>query len=204
MPGVLEDIQSSIHHSGDVEAVGDKLVQAARQKLDINAGIAEKKDELKKSAHDLQVVAEDSSENLVSLRPRPPRSRRVRIVSTPAGGAMDMFGEVAPQSTVFKPSTAVQRRNRRQRTLSTPLSGDMFGDTAAVMLAPGEVLLNVVDDTGKKFPIKVKDEVAKKIKTSTKPLSLVEMKKETEFVGEYLDGFVRSKGRERSLSNLSK
>lgn len=117
---------------------------------------------------------------------------------------MDMFGEVAPQSTVFKPSTAVQRRNRRQRTLSTPLSGDMFGDTAAVMLAPGEVLLNVVDDTGKKFPIKVKDEVAKKIKTSTKPLSLVEMKKETEFVGEYLDGFVRSKGRERSLSNLSK
>ena len=115
-----------------------------------------------------------------------------------------MFGEVAPKSTVFQPTGALRARSRRQRTLSTPLSGDMFGDTAAVMLAPGEVLLNVVDDTGKKYPIKVKEDVSNQIKTSTKPMTLVEMRRETDFVGEYLDGFVRSKGRERSLSNLSK
>ena len=200
MPGCVEDF--SEHVVGDIEKVSDKLVTAAREKLETNAHLAEKKDELRLS-NNLGSLTEDQDVPAALPKRRPPR-RRVRIVSTPAGGAMDMFGEVPPKSTVFQPNAAVRTRSRRQRTLSTPLSGDMFGDTAAVMLAPGEVLLNIIDKDGKKYPIKVKEEVNKKIKDSTKPLTLVEMKRETEFTGQYLDGFIRSKGRERSLSNVSK
>ncbi len=201
MPGCVEDF--SDHVSGDIEKVSDKLVLAARQKLETNAHLAEKKDELRLSTNNLAALTEDQDLPTPLPKKRPPR-RRVRIVSTPIGGAMDMFGEVPAKSTVFQPNAAMRTRSRRQRTLSTPLSGDMFGDTAAVMLAPGEVLLNIVDKDGKKYPIKVKEEVNKKIKDSTKPLTLVEMKRETEFTGQYLDGFIRSKGRERSLSNVSK
>ena len=67
---------------------------------------------------------------------------------------------------------------------------------------PLAVLFNVVDSSGKKMPIKVMDEVYKKIKASTVPLTLTELKRETAFAGEYLDGFIRKQGRSRTLSNL--
>jgi hypothetical protein len=134
---------------------------------------------------------------------RPPK-RRVRIVSTPAGNKQDMFGVVAPEgSSGFQPSASVRARARRQKTLSSPLTGNMFDDTAAVALGPGEVLLNVTDAEGKKMRVRVDEELYKKMKENTVPLTLQEAKKETIFAGEFLDGFVRKEGRSRTMSNLS-
>jgi hypothetical protein len=53
------------------------------------------------------------------------------------------------------------------------------------------------------MPLKIDEELYKKMKDSTVPLTLQELKKQTNFVGEFLDGHVRKEGRSRTLSNLS-
>lgn len=203
-PGLIDDI-SKHEKTFDSTHVANALVEEARKKLETSAQMAETKDNLRMASQKdvmASIGEDDSLKNLPKPSVPPPR-RRVRITSTPAGGG-DMFGEVTPQA-LFRPGASIRGvgpRRGRQRTVSTPLSGDMFGDTAAVVLAPGEVLLNVVDSNGKKMPIKVMDEVYKKIKASTVPLTLTELKRETAFAGEYLDGFIRKQGRSRTLSNL--
>lgn len=204
MPGFVEDLNC---HGGDIEAVSGKLVEEARKKLETRANMAEMKDDLRmhstlEAKSDMSQINEYTGDSGIGSLARPPR-RRVRIVSTPAGKGHDMFGEVPPAAPVFQPSAPVRARGRRQRTVSTPISGDMFGDTAAVVLAPGEVLLNIVEAHGNKIPIKVHQDLYKKMKESNIPLSLSEVTKETNFVGTYLDGFVRKEGRSRTLSSLS-
>lgn len=204
MPGFVEDLNC---HGGDIEAVSGKLVEEARRKLETRANMAEMKDDLRMHSAlpakaDMSQINEYTGDSGIGSLARPPR-RRVRIVSTPAGKGQDMFGALPPAAPVFQPSAPVRARGRRQRTVSTPISGDMFGDTAAVVLAPGEVLLNIVEANGNKIPIKVHQDLYKKMKESNIPLSLSEVTKETNFVGNYLDGFVRKEGRSRTLSSLS-
>lgn len=200
MPGLVDNLSS--HHGNDIEAVSNQLVEAARQKLQTNAEIAQGKDDLRMSSRNLGAIDEDAgaTSKAPSERRRP---TRVRIVSTPAGSAIDMFGAAPTNSTVFQPKTTL-RGNSRSKTLSTPLNGDMFGDSTSSLLAPGEILLNVVDTSGKKYSIKVMGEVYEKIKGSKAPLMLTDAKDDSENVGTYLDGFVRMKSRDRSLSNVSR
>ena len=173
-------------------------MQEASTRLDQSAHKAEKTDQVMLSVPEVRAVA-----------PKP--KRRVRIVSTPAGGG-DMFAELgAPLSAsasavpVFQPLAPIggASRRRRQRTLSSPVTGDIFGDTTPVVLGPGEVLANIVTSAGKKHPVKMDEKLFKKVCGSQTPLVLVEEKKETNFAGEYLDGFIRHSGRSRALSNLS-
>jgi len=210
-PGFVEDLSQ---HEGDVESVSANLVEAARRKLENSVVLSATKDDLRMNtlpsmapmspfSGGMAPISEAEGGTPAKSPIRPPR-RRVRIVSTPAGKRQDMFGEVAPEGSGFQPSASVRARARRQKTLSTPLTGNMFGDTAAaVVLAPGEVLLNVTDAEGKKMRVRVDEELYKKMKESTVPLTLQEAKKETIFAGEFLDGFVRKEGRSRTLSNLS-
>jgi len=204
MPGLIDDLN---HHENDIEEFSDKLVEEARKKLEKRANMAEMKDDLRmypattlQPKDTIPSISENGENENVPAR-RPPR-RRVRIVSTPVGHGNEMFGEVVPTPGVFQPSAPLRPR-RRQRTISTPLSGSMFGDQAAVVLGPGEILVHVVEPDGNKIPFKIQDALLKKMKETNIPLSLIEAAKETSFEGNYLDGFVRKDGKSRTLSSLS-
>ncbi len=194
MPGVVDNLGED----ANAEELAGKLVSEARGTLDKSAHVAENTDKV--------MMAEVPQPKPVAPRPR----RRIRIVSTPAGGG-DIFAEptsplAGPSETtsVFQPSAPVGgQRRRRNRTLSTPISGEMFGDTAPVVIAPGQVLVNIMDSTGKKYPVKVPKATMDKISSSTAPLVLVEERKDANIVGSFLDGFIRKEGRQRAASNLS-
>jgi hypothetical protein len=192
-PGVIDDMQQG--QSGN--AVSEKLVEEARKKLNQSVLKAEEKDNF--------ISSMDHKSEGQTSRPR----RRVRIVSTPAGGHRNMFAEpgqpapvteTVPLQTAFQPSESIVPRRRRMRALSTPLSGDMFGDTSPVVLAPGEVLVHVVDNDGAKYPVKIDAQVLDKIRNATTPLSLTDLQSENSLTGVYLDGFVRRPGKSRSNS----
>jgi len=194
-PGFVDDlVESDNGEVDDTQALTRKLAREASKRLDKSAHKAEKTDQVMLSVPEVGVVA-------------PIRKRRVRIVSTPVGGG-DMFAEpgALPASATsvpaFQPLAPVggASRRRRHRTLSSPVTGDMFGDTTPVVLGPGEVLANIVTSAGKKHPVKMDEKLLKKVCGSQTPLVLMEEKKETSFVGNYLDGFIRKDGRSRALS----
>ena len=196
-PGVIDDMQHGCEAVQSANAVSEKLVEEARKKLSQSVMKAEEKDKFLTS---MEKRNEDQAG-----RPR----RRVRIVSTPAGGHRDMFAEpghptpileTVPMPTSFQPSESILPRRRRMRALSTPLSGDMFGDTSPVVLAPGEVLVHVIDNNGTKYPVKMDSAVLDKIRNATTPLSLMEVQSENSLTGVFLDGFVRRPGKLRSNS----
>jgi hypothetical protein len=196
-PGVIDDMQHGSELGQSANAVSEKLVEEARKKLDQSVMKAEEKDNF--------IASMDKRNEDQKSRPR----RRVRIVSTPAGGHKNMFAEPGhptpitesvPMPTAFQPSESIVPRRRRMRALSTPLSGDMFGDTSPIVLAPGEVLVHVVDNDGGKYPVKMDSAVLDKIRNSTTPLSLTELQTENSLTGVFLDGYVRRPGRARSNS----
>eukprot|EP00558_Chaetoceros_sp_UNC1202_P006423 CAMPEP_0197244998 /NCGR_PEP_ID=MMETSP1429-20130617/9929_1 /TAXON_ID=49237 /ORGANISM="Chaetoceros sp., Strain UNC1202" /LENGTH=745 /DNA_ID=CAMNT_0042705431 /DNA_START=63 /DNA_END=2300 /DNA_ORIENTATION=+ len=198
-PGVLE----GLGENDDVEALSGKLVEEARNRLDKSSHKSDRSDNM------LTSVGENNT-SLGAPSRRAPR-RRIRIVSTPSGAGKDMFGALTPAASqpFFKPELPVAPSflKRRNRTMSTPLSGDMFGaGSSPVVLAAGEVLVNIVEQDGKKMPVKLKQETFNKIRLGGNPLTLIESKKVTTFEGQYLDGFVRGSltaARARSNSNLS-
>merc|ERR1719491_1012276 len=127
------------------------------------------------------------------------RRFRSKTTSTPAGhhGLNSMFHQ--PQE-IFQPRGLVRRMSK---TKSSPLSGDMWKDSAAVVVSQGEVVVTVTDPKGEKFMSKMKTETLNYMRNAVGPVTLVQVATAATFEGQYLDGFVRRKGRTKTLSNLS-
>lgn len=202
-PGVVDDLAEG---GEDVEAVSGRLVEEARNRLDKSSH--QTQDDKASSMLGVSTISEDAKQDFFApTSSAPPRRRRIRIVSTPAAGGKGIFGEVEDAAPVahFQPAAPMGPRRRRTRTMSTPLSGDMFGDTSSVVLGAGEVLVSIVEQGGKKIPVKLTKETLERIRESKTLLTLVEARKPDTFEGNYLEGFVRkpSTRRNKSASNNS-
>ena len=195
MPGVVEEIVDS-EHGGAAANVAERVVMEAQKKLDHSEHLDGKKDQVLSQIE--MGVGDSISETGGAVPSSRTARKRVKIVSTPIGGG-DMF---AGGSEVFQP-VAPLRRRRRVKTMSTPISGAMWGDTTTVVLAPGEILVNVLGPNNEKFAAKMKQATYKKLSEAGTPFALTAEEEDTQFVGQYLDGFVRRKGRTRSVSNVS-
>jgi Kef-type K+ transport system membrane component KefB len=191
IPGAVAEMVESAH-DGKVAGgtpLAEKLFNEAQEKLERSEHKDSKKDEvLSRIDMGVMPISETSA-----LRTRAP-SKRIRIVSTPVGGG-GMFNE---GTEVFKPAAPLRQR-RRHKTMSTPLSGDMWGENTTVVLTPGEVLVNVIGPNNVKYAAKMKEETLTRLRTGGAPLTLVELQQDSF----NLDGFVRRKGRVRSLSNVA-
>eukprot|EP01083_Nonionella_stella_P278645 947665_1 len=149
-------------------------------------------------------------------RPSTAMSRQ-RVVSRPCSSAGDMFEEEVGTTqenagaTKFRPLAPLGNRRHRERTLSNPVSvngGDpMFGDdhANAIMVAPGEVLVNIMSSSGKLRPAKMTEDIFENIfdSSTNSALMLTEDKEETNVVGNFLEGFIRNSRRNHAISNLS-
>ena len=181
-PGVVDEIVDSEHGGIATQNVAERLAREAQKNLD--------KSEHKDVERD-ETLCDLKNNDVDSLRTRP-RPKRVKIVSTPIGGG-DMF---LGGTEVFQPKNSVPRR-RRKKTMSTPISGDMWGDTTTVVLAPGEILVNIIGPNDEKYASKMKEEEFKKVKESGTPQLLAIAEADRQFMGQYLDGFVRGRGGSR-------
>ena len=76
----------------------------------------------------------------------------------------------------------------------------MWNDPASVVVNHEEVVVTVTGPKGEKFLSKMKTVTLDSMRKASGPLTLVELKTSSTFEGEYLDGFVRRKGRIRNLS----
>lgn len=191
LPGIVGQI-----NEGSVRGeIGLELTKEAQKNLDISEHQGKRESKLGK-------INETFAATTTSA---PTRRKRVRIVSTPVGGG-DMFvegGEGGDLSGIFQPSAPVRNRRRRVKTMSTPISGDMWGDTTTVILGPDEVLVNILGDNDEKFPAKM-TKATYKLLTTGEPMLLTKAQEDTQFTGQFLDGFVRGHGRRtRSISNIS-
>ena len=196
MPGVVDQVtESSTHESAAPDNLAERLAREAQKSLDKSEHRATEKDKMLSS---MTSGITPISENGASA-PQRTRKKRVRIVSTPAGGG-DMFGG---EEAIFQPKGAVRGRNRRSKTMSTPLSGDMWGEENTVVLSPGEVLVHVIGPNDKKYSAKMKEGTLKLISEAESPILLSGGEEDREFVGQYLDGFVRRTGRRKSISSKS-
>lgn len=189
MPGIVDQI-----NEGSVKGeIGLELTREAQKNLDISEHQG-KRDSI------LGRINENGAPATTGARTRP---KRVKIVSTPAGGG-DMFAEGgADLSEIFRPVAPMRNRRRRVKTMSTPISGDMWGDTTTVVLGPDEILVNILGEKNEKFPAKMK-KATYKLLTTGEPILLTTAQENTQFTGQFLDGFVRGHGRRtRSISNVS-
>jgi hypothetical protein len=123
--------------------------------------------------------------------------KRVKILSTPIGGG-DMF---TGETELFQPTAPL--RKSRVKTMSTPISGDMWDDTTTVVLGPGEMLINIIGPNDEKFPAKMKEETFKHLSDGGTPSTLVAAGESTQFIGQYLDGFVRRRERGSKTKSFS-
>lgn len=199
VPGIVDEIVDESQRGGG-EATGPRniaeiVAKEAQQKLDKSEHKDAQKDELL-SKFEMGAIKEDGVSD--AIQERRARRKRVKIVSTPIGGG-DMF---AGGTEIFQPTAPIRRR-RRVKTMSTPLSGDMWGDSATVVLGPGELLVNVIGPNNEKFAAKMKQETYNLLTVGGTPITLEKATDETNFTEQYLDGFVRRQGRQRSTSNLS-
>merc|ERR1712038_1345861 len=177
-PGVLDNFVGEDNSSSATQTpITKQLLDEAQQKLDKSEHLGSRKDEIMKGPTGMGAINEnEGSANGVAAESsiggtRPGKKIRFKTVSTPVGGG-DFFTPPV-DGPLFQPAAPVRPR-RRVRTMSTPMSGDMFNETSTV------------DKLG-----------------SGNPLTLVELEQSTTFEGQYLEGFVRRKGRSRSVSNLS-
>jgi len=180
-PGVVDEIVDSEHGGVPAQNVAERVAKEAQKNLDRSEHKDTQKDEILSSFANSEVGAP------IRTRPRP---KRVKIVSTPIGGG-DMF---TGGTEVFQPKDTLRRR-RRVKTMSTPISGDMWGDTTTVVLAPGEILVNIIGPNDEKYASKMKEETYKLLKESGTPQLLTIAQPDTQFMGQYLDGFVRRSNR---------
>ena len=208
VPGVVSALVESTHQDpdggvthSDHNNIAEAVANEARKKLDKSEHQAQapSHDTLKTTNLELGTVME-GGEGSYSKNNAMTRSKRVKVTSTPMGGGVDIF---SGGTEVFQPVNPLgHNRRRRMRAMSTPISGDLFGDTTPVILGPGEILVNVTGPDSQKYAAKMKEELYKKMSTSSIPLTLVEEKKEN-FGIQYLDGFVRRPNNQRSLSIAS-
>merc|ERR1712038_1673981 len=185
-PGVLDNFVGEDNSSSATQTpITKQLLDEAQQKLDKSEHLDSRKDEIMKGPTGMGAINEnEGSANGVAAESsiggtRPGKKIRFKTVSTPVGGG-DFFTPPV-DGPLFQPAAPVRPR-RRVRTMSTPMSGDMFNETSTVVVAAGEVVVTVTGPKGEKY--------MSKMKSST-------------FEGQYLEGFVRRKGRSRSVSNLS-
>jgi hypothetical protein len=188
-PGVVNEIVESQHNGSsdhcDLERnISERLAMEAEKNLDWSAKRETKKEEF-------------LSQMKLGTGPNGrPRTKRVRIGSTPIGGG-DMF---AGGTAVFQPKDPL--RKTRAKTTSTTISGDMWGETTTVVLGPGEILINVIGPNDEKFAAKMREETYVKLCQSGTPFTLDMIGEETQFHGQYLDGFVRRE-RRKTLPSTS-
>ncbi len=196
VPDIIDEIidESQQGSGGSTRNIAEIVAKEAQKNLDKSEHKDAKKDEML-TQFEMGAINEEGN-NAVQVRRE--RRKRVKIVSTPIGGG-DMF---SGSTEIFQP-TAPLRRRRRVKTMSTPLSGDMWGDSATVVLGPGEVLVNVIGPNNEKYAAKMKEDTLKLLSSGGAPITLEKSVDNKQFTENYLDGFVRRKGRQRSLSNLS-
>ena len=194
VPGIVDELKDeSTRGESSARNIAEIVAREAQEKLDKSEHKDAKKDELL-SQLEMGAISEEGG----AVQKRRERKKRVKIVSTPIGGG-DMFSS---GTEIFQPTAAIRRR-RRVKTMSTPLAGDMWGDTATVILGPGEVLVNILGQNNEKYAAKMKQETYDLLTAGGTPIMLEKAVDETHFTEQYLDGFVRREGRQRSVSNLS-
>lgn len=200
IPGVLDEITEASAHGENLTNVSSKLAEEAQMRLN-NSRHKEVTKDLGLSQFQSTRLPSTKEESITEeSNLAPTRQKRVKVVSTPINGG-DMFD---PNKELFQPTAPLRRPRRRMRTMSTPISGDMFGDTTTVILGPGEVLVNVTGkDKNKSYVAKMKEDTFKLLSESGVPITLTTVEVNKQFSGQYLDGFVRREGRKRSVSNLS-
>jgi len=197
MPTVLEEIAS-----GQPSAHGtlhDSLIVAAQSCLNKHENKDKQKDTVQTIASGIPSISEDMSSSGITSTGR--KFRMTKTTSTPAGAQNSDAIFHQPQE-IFKPANPVRRRNR-MKTKSTPLSGDMWKDPASVVVNHTEILVTVTGPGGEKFMSKMKTATLDNIRKASGPVTLVELETGATFEGQYLDGFVRRKGKTRTLSSLS-
>jgi len=202
MPEILEEIadgEPSAHGTG----INDSLITEAQSCLNRHENKDKRKDTVlaKFNSGVPPTINESgvSSSNGITAAGR--KFRMTKTTSTPAGQHNTDAIFHQPRE-IFKPADPVRRRGRT-RTKSSPLSGDMWNTPASVVVNHSEVLVTVTGPGGEKFMSKMKGTTLDNIRKASGPLTLVEVATGATFEGEYLDGFVRRKGRTRTLSGLS-
>ena len=196
-PSVVNEIVDKSEHGGN--AVTQNIAERVAMEAEINLGKSEHKDNKKDEM--LSKIENGAGAHVSGTDPPKPRrqNKRIKIVSTPIGGG-DMF---AGGTEVFQPHASLTRRRRREKTMSTPISGDMWGDTTTVVLAPGEILINVIGPNDEKYAAKMKEETYKILRESGNPQLITIAEPDTQFMGQYLDGFVRRTYKPASISSIS-
>lgn len=180
---MIKEIESMV-----VAAIGqqDSVITISRWLPGVAAGDLENVGNISEALVKEAQTNLNKSEHRATVLPQPGKS--VAFASTPT-------------DAVFTPSAPL--RSRRRKTMSTPLSGDMWKDTASVVLAPGEMVVNISGNNGVQYPAKMKSTTFANVKASNGATTLVEESQSETFEGQYLDGFVRRRGRTRQLSNMS-
>lgn len=198
LPGIMDEITEHSAHGVKTVNIAERLALEAKVTLDKNEQLASKKDELLTRMESGRMESVEQTDTLSAL---PTSSKRVRIknLSNPSG---EMFGIAAGTEGIFQPTAPISRR-RRTRALSTPIAGNMWGDNTTVVLGPGEILVDIIGPDGKKHPAKMKQETFKQVSGGGNPVMLTVEEADKQFVGKYLDGFVRKQGRTRSVSSKS-
>ncbi len=199
MPGIMDEITEHSTHGVETVNIAERLALEAKVTLDKHEQRATKKDEIL-SRLEAGRTGMESIEQTDTLSALPSSGKRVRIknLSNPSG---EMFGAAEGTEGIFQPTAPIRRR--RTRALSTPISGNMFGEVT-VVLGPGEILVDVIGPDGKKHPAKMKQETFKQVSVDDgNPVMLIVEEADKQFVGKYLDGFVRKQGRIRSVSSKS-
>lgn len=198
MPSIVDDIKDPAKEpSQHGTSINDNLLSEAQNALNLH----EDKDKHKDTISALTVggvptineVGGPSSNTITSSR----KSRRSRTTSTPVG-SNNMFQQ--PRD-VFQPLDPVRRR--MVKTKSSPMSGDMWKDPGSVVVSLGEIAVTITGPGGEEIKSKMKMTTFNNMRKAGGPVTLVEAEKGTAFTGEHLDGFVRRKGRTRSISGLS-
>lgn len=194
-PSILDEIAEGKDPSIHGTSVTNTLITEAQKSLDRHQERDKQKDTIAALPPTISEAAVSNNGNTFQGR----KYKMAKTTSTPVGAkSNDMFQQ--PQA-IFQPQNSVRRR--RVRTKSSPLSGEMWNDPASVVVNHEEVVVTVTGPKGEKFLSKMKTVTLDSMRKASGPLTLVELKTSSTFEGEYLDGFVRRKGRTRNLSGLA-
>jgi len=200
MPNVVEEIaggQPSSHGTG----LNDSLMIEAQSCLNRHEDKDKRKDTVLSIASGVPPTISEGGVSTNGITTGGRKFRMTKTTSTPAGTQNSNVMFHQPRE-VFKPANPIPRRTR-MKTKSTPLSGDMWKDPASVVVNHTEILVTVTGPVGEKYMSKMKSTTFDNIRKASAPLTLVELETGATFEGEFLDGFVRRKGKTRTLSGLS-
>ena len=204
MPGVVNEIVDSENCGGMAQNVAEKVVREAQQKLDHSERFDSNVDKVFTEL-EMGVAGSVGTDDDIFLDDAniPPssilraRKKRSKIVSAPIGRSDLLF---AGATNIFHPAAPIRPRRRRQKTMSTPISGEIWGDNTTIVLAPGEMLVYVLGPNDQKIATKMNRVTYAKLCDAGIPFSLVTAEDDKQYVGDFLDGFVRKKGRKTNSS----